>query len=88
MQIDPISNVTLDLYREAIIKVSDLFLVGGIDFHVQNIVPGIIGATYRQNPVDWEIQYFPNAEQVHETPQDGGNEWCDHDKQKPVCASD
>lgn len=43
---------------------------------------------FRQNPVDWQIQYFPNAEQVHETPQDGGNEWCDHDEQKPVCASD
>lgn len=44
--------------------------------------------TYRQNPVDGQIQHLPNAEQIDEAPEDGGDERGNDDKQEPVGAAD
>ena len=40
--------------------------------------------TYRQDPVDGQIQHLADAQQVHEAPEDGRDERGDHDEQEPV----
>lgn len=41
-------------------------------------------SSYRQDPVDGQIQHLADAQQVHEAPEDGRDERGDHDEQEPV----
>lgn len=41
-------------------------------------------SSYRQDPVDGQIQHLADAQQVYEAPEDGRDERGNHDEQEPV----
>lgn len=53
---------------------------------LQRYVFIVISSTYREHPVDWEVDGFPDRQQVHERP-DGRRDKTDDDhEQKPIGA--
>lgn len=50
--------------------------------------PGLNSGTYGEDPVDGQCEHLPNAQQVDECPEEGGDERCDHDEEEKVCGSE
>ena len=38
--------------------------------------------------MDGQCEHLPNAQQVDECPEEGGDERCDHDEEEKVCGSE